>query len=96
MSQISISAYGTNGYDPTAKTTAKKSAAPAATAQEGSSVQLSDTAVSIAKLRNAINSMQDVRIPMVDQIKQKIQEDGYPIESALYKAMTKMVTAGIV
>jgi anti-sigma28 factor (negative regulator of flagellin synthesis) len=96
MSQISTAAYGVNSYGQASNTPAKKSASQGSQASGSANVQLSDTSVTMSKLRSAIDSMDDVRTPIVDAIKQKIQEDGYPIETSLYKAVSKMVDNNVV
>jgi anti-sigma28 factor (negative regulator of flagellin synthesis) len=96
MSQISVAAYGVNTYNPATQTPAKKSAPQGNSASDSANVQLSDTSVNMSKLQEVIGSMQEVRTPLVEAIKQKIQEDGYPIETSLYKAISKMVDNNLI
>jgi anti-sigma28 factor (negative regulator of flagellin synthesis) len=53
-------------------------------------VELSDSSVSVQKVMDKINSLPDVRIEVVESIKQRIRQNDYPLENKLLDALDRM------
>ncbi len=88
-------AYGAKTFDPVVK--GDKKAAPEKTAAaQKEQVELSDTSLSIQKLKEIIDMTPEIRIKVVEEIRTKIKYNGYPLESNLYKALEKIVENKIV
>ncbi|MBN1760399.1 MAG: hypothetical protein JW863_18875 [Chitinispirillaceae bacterium] len=82
-------AYGAKPLESVVKT--DKKAAPEKTAAAPTEqVEFSDASLSMQKLKEIIDEIPEVRIKAVEVIQNKIKQNGYPIESNLYKAMQKM------
>jgi hypothetical protein len=96
IQQISVAAYGAQTYEPTAKGSGKKVVTPAPSAPRSEQVELSNASLSLNKVRDAIAALPEVRIPLVEEIRQKIKYNGYPMESAFYKAVQKMVANNVI
>jgi hypothetical protein len=84
-----LSAYGAK-FESTAKSSKKQAPEKAAATVPREQVELSETSQTMQKIRDAINATPDVRIPLVEEIQQKIKYNGYPIETKMYKALEKM------
>ncbi|KMQ51181.1 hypothetical protein CHISP_1887 [Chitinispirillum alkaliphilum] len=54
-------------------------------------VEISETSLSMQKLREEVNAQPEIRIQMVEEIKHKIKHNGYPLETNLYKALENLV-----
>ncbi|MDO5575877.1 MAG: hypothetical protein Q4F84_02250 [Fibrobacter sp.] len=54
-------------------------------------LELSSTSQSLMKVKEAINKLPEVRLPIVDEIRTKIKYNGYPVESNLYKYIERIV-----
>jgi anti-sigma28 factor (negative regulator of flagellin synthesis) len=93
---ISTAAYGVQAYEPSTKGDAKKATPPKATAVKHEQVELSDASLTMKKLRDVIDAIPDVRIQLVEDIKQKIKYNGYPIETAMYKAVEKLISNNVI
>jgi len=85
-----IAAYGAKPYEPVAKS-GKKAAPEKSAAVPKEQVEISDTSLNMQKLREVIDSTPDVRIPLVEEIQEKIKYNSYPIESNFYKALEKII-----
>jgi flagellar biosynthesis anti-sigma factor FlgM len=97
IQQISSAAYGVQSYKPGAtKSTGKELTPPKTSATPGEQVELSDASVNLKKLRDIVDSTPDVRLAVVEEIKQKIKFNGYPIESNLYKAVEKLIADKVI
>lgn len=96
IQQIQMAAYGTQTYEPTVKGSGKKAVTQTQSPPPSEQVELSDASMSMNKIRDAIKALPDVRIPLVDEIKQKIKFNGYPIESAFYKSVAKLVADNVI
>lgn len=89
VQDISVAAYGAQVTAPTAKGNGKTSTSTGTTASNAKEqLQLSDTSVLLQSFHEVIDALPDVRIPLVQQLQQKIKDDGYPIETNIYKALT--------
>ncbi|NLD94350.1 MAG: flagellar biosynthesis anti-sigma factor FlgM [Fibrobacter sp.] len=92
-----LSAYGARPIDAAVKNNSKKEApAKAAATVPHEQVVLSSEAQSFRKVMEAVDATPEVRIPLVEEISQKIKLNGYPFETKLYKALEKMIEAKIV
>jgi len=83
-------AYGAKPLNSIAKTE-KKQAPERTSLPQGEQVELSDTSLSMNKLKDIIDNTPDVRIKLVEEIKTKIKYNSYPLESNFYKALESMV-----
>jgi anti-sigma28 factor (negative regulator of flagellin synthesis) len=90
------SAYGAQAYESTAKNSKKQAPDKSAATVPKEQVEFSETSQSMSKLIDAVNAEPDIRIPMVEEIRQKIKLNGYPIETKIYKALEKMMAENIV
>jgi anti-sigma28 factor (negative regulator of flagellin synthesis) len=74
------SAYGASGYDLSLKN-GKKSDATTKPIQKASEVvAFSDTSLNMQKVKEAVNKAPDIRLPIVEKIKEKIKNDEYPVD----------------
>jgi anti-sigma28 factor (negative regulator of flagellin synthesis) len=89
-------AYGVQAYEPSLKADGKKPSPPKTSAVKHEQVELSDASISLNKLKEVVNAIPDVRIQKVEEIKQKIKYNGYPIETAMYKAVEKLIAHKVV
>lgn len=93
--QSVAAAYGAKPYEPAAKS-GKKAAPEKSAAVQSEQVELSDTSLNLQKLHDTVAAASDVRLPIVEEIKNKIKYNGYPLESNLYKAMEKMIDMKVI
>ena len=70
-----------------------KPTSPSSTREQ---VNISAASIDMQKLRNEVNNAADVRLPLVQEIKERIDNNDYPLENALYRALEKMLQQGIV
>ena len=93
--QSVAAAYGAQYFQPVAKS--NKTAAPVQTAAvSNEQVEISDKSSDYQTVREAVNALPDIRIPLVENLKNKIKMDGYPFETNIYKALSKIVDYKIV
>jgi hypothetical protein len=90
-----ISAYGAKPYEPVAKS-GKKAAPEKSAAVRSEQVEFSDLSQNLNKLKEIVENTPDVRVPMVEEIATKIKYNGYPLETAFYKAIEKMIEKKII
>ena len=69
---------------------------PAKTSQASDAVDLSSTSTSLQIVHDKINSLPEVRIPIVESIKKRIQYNDYPRENHLLSALDKLIADKIV
>ncbi len=91
-----LSAYGVKSFESTAKSSKKQAPEKTATPVPREQVELSEASQTFQKIQEAIDNSPEVRIPIVEEIKQKIKYNGYPIETKLYKALEKMIDTKVV
>ena len=92
IQQISSAAYGVQSYKPAAvKSAGKEPTPPKPSAAPSEQVELSDASVNLKKLRDIVDVTPEIRIAVVEEIRQKIKFNGYPIESNAYKAIEKLI-----
>jgi len=97
IQHVSTSAYGARSLQPTLKANGKTDLPPQAPPIiNAEKVELSEASVTISRLREKIDAIPEVRIKMVEEIKQKIQQNNYPYATNLYKALDKMLENQIV
>ena len=84
-------AYGAKPLENVVKTDKKAAPEKTAAAHSPEQVEFSDTSLSMQKLKQVIDETPEVRIKVVEEIRNKIKNNGYPLESAIYKAMQNMV-----
>jgi flagellar biosynthesis anti-sigma factor FlgM len=88
-------AYGAKHLETSAKS-GRKSAPEKMAAVPSEQVEFSEASQSLQKLTEAVNSIPEVRIELVEEIKTKIKHNGYPLESNLYKAVKKLLKEKII
>jgi|GEM_PF-1457431 len=88
-------AYGARPIEPTAKSSKKQAPEKTAASVPKEQVELSDESKTFQMIREAIDNTSDVRIPLVQEISQKIKYNGYPFETKLYKTLEKMIETKI-
>ena len=91
-----LSAYGAKPFESTAKTSKKQAPEKTEAPVPKEQVELSDESQTFQKVREAIQGSPDIRIPLVEEMKQKIKLNGYPFETRLYKALEKMIDSKVV
>ena len=95
VQQISSAAYGVQSFKPAVKSNGKETAPPKPSAA-GEQVELSDASLNLKKLRDIVDNTPEIRIKVVEEIKQKIKYNGYPIESNCYKAVEKLIDNNVI
>jgi flagellar biosynthesis anti-sigma factor FlgM len=83
------SAYGAQSGNAVAAR-AKPKAVPSVY-DAGASVQFSDLSKSMQAVKDKINSLPEIRIQMVEEIKAKIASSDYPVENKMMHAMEALV-----
>lgn len=53
-------------------------------------LELSDNSVNLKKIHDAIIAMPEIRIPIVEKIKERIKNNDYPIENHFNKALQRL------
>ena len=93
--QSVAAAYGAQYFQPVAKShKVTAPAQPAAVSNE--QVEISGESENYQTVREAVNALPDSRIPLVEDLKNKIKMDGYPLETNIYKALEKLTSNSIV
>jgi hypothetical protein len=59
--------------------------------KKGDSVELSAAALNMKKAQDEFDSSPEVRIRVVEELKQKIHYNGYPYKSDFYKSVEKLL-----
>jgi hypothetical protein len=97
IQNVSASAYGTQSLQPTLKASGKTDPPPQMQILGGNTekLELSDASITISRLREKIDAIPEVRIQMVEEIKQKIKQNDYPYTTNLYKAIDNMLESKI-
>jgi hypothetical protein len=96
IQNISAAAYGVMAYEPSLKTDGKKATPPKTSTVNHEQVELSDASITLNKLKKVVNELPEIRLQMVEDIKQRIKYNGYPIETSMYKAVEKLIADKIV
>ena len=96
IQSVSASAYGAQSFQPASKASWKKDPQPVLPNIAGEKVELSNTSVIFSRLKEKIDAIPEVRIQMVEEIKQRIKNNEYPFTNNLFKALDKMMEANLV
>jgi anti-sigma28 factor (negative regulator of flagellin synthesis) len=88
-------AYGAKPLEATVKS-GRKAAPEKMAAVPSEQVEFSEASQSLQKLTEVVDSIPEVRIKLVEEIKLKIKHNGYPLESNFYKAMEKILKENII
>jgi hypothetical protein len=59
-------------------------------------VEISPSSINLQKVKETVQSLPDVRIPIVEKIKERIKNNDYPISLGVENAIEKMLKEGIV
>jgi anti-sigma28 factor (negative regulator of flagellin synthesis) len=73
----------------------KKTAPPEEAKTVGEKVELSAASNDAQTVLDAIRALPEVRIDMVEKIKERIKNNDYPLESRLHDTVEKMVNAKV-
>ncbi len=84
--QNSIKAYGSS-----VSSKGKQSKDATKTGVPKEKVEISDSSASVRKVLDTIKELPDVRIEKVEEIRQRIKNNDYPLENNLLRAVDKMV-----
>jgi hypothetical protein len=97
IQNVSASAYGAQSLPPAIKPNGKTDPPPQMQilGSNTEKVELSDASVTISRLREKIDAIPEIRIKLVEEIKQKIQQNNYPYTTNLYNAIDKMLESKI-
>ena len=88
-------AYGAIPYQSSSKSS-KKEAPEKSAAVPKEQVEISDISKNLKTVKESVGDLPDVRLEIVEQIRNKIKYNGYPIESNMYKAIEKLVSEKII
>jgi hypothetical protein len=84
--------YGTIPYDKAHK----RAAEAAATRTAGERVEISSESSELRKIKSALDSMPEVRIAVVEDIKRRIDMNDYPLENNLDESIKRLIDSEIV
>jgi anti-sigma28 factor (negative regulator of flagellin synthesis) len=97
IQNVSASAYGAQSFQPTTtKGSGKKDPPQQPSSSKSAKVELSDASMTMNKLREKIDALPEVRIQLVENIKQRIEHDDYPFTTNLYKAVDNMMANNLI
>ncbi|MCU0609910.1 MAG: flagellar biosynthesis anti-sigma factor FlgM [Chitinispirillaceae bacterium] len=87
-------AYGSLPYQSTVKAGEKKAVPqkPIGSSQ----VELSDASIIMKKVRDAVDAIPEVRIKLVEEIREKIRNNQYPFHTNLQSLVDKLVENNII
>jgi anti-sigma28 factor (negative regulator of flagellin synthesis) len=83
------SSYGAMAYDPSSKN-GKKPDQAKTVVKSAEVVAFSDTSLNMQKVKEAVYKAPDIRIAIVEKIKEKIKNDDYPIDSKMDTVLERM------
>jgi hypothetical protein len=86
-----LSAYGRNG-PKTKKTEPTNNAAD----KVKESVELSPSSINLQKVKEAVKALPEIRIPIVEEIMQRIKNNDYPISRHAEDAIDNMIKGSII
>jgi hypothetical protein len=96
IQNVSAAAYGARTFQPAFKGSGKTDTPPQPLIGKTEKVELSEASITVSRMREKIDAIPEVRIKIVEEIKQKIKENNYPYATNLYKAVDKMMENKIV
>jgi anti-sigma28 factor (negative regulator of flagellin synthesis) len=88
-------AYGAAAYDPGSKGGKKPEQAkpPVKTTEV---VAFSDTSLNMQKVKEAVYKAPEIRIPIVEKIREKIKNNDYPIDSKIESILDRLRKSNII
>jgi|WetSurMetagenome_2_1015567.scaffolds.fasta_scaffold1317933_1 anti-sigma28 factor (negative regulator of flagellin synthesis) len=89
------SAYGSIAYDPSSKN-GKKSDQAKPVKNSAEVVAFSDTSLNMQKVKEAVYKSPEIRIPIVEKIKEKIKNNDYPIDSKMDTILERLLKNKII
>ena len=78
--QFIPSVYGASGYEPGPKNSKKPDVAAKPIKTSGEVVAFSDASLNMQKVKDAVYKAPEIRIAIVEKIKEKIKNNEYPID----------------
>lgn len=82
-------AYESAAYEPPPKSDKKSdSVKPPAVFKER--VELSDASVNLQKIKEAVEKAPEIRIPMVEKLREKIKSNNYPVDFTLDTVLERL------
>ena len=85
------SSYGAIAYDPGSKNGKKPDPAAVKPVKQSSEVvALSDTSINLQKVKEAVYKAPEIRIAIVEKIKEKIKNNDYPIDSKVDSILERL------
>jgi anti-sigma28 factor (negative regulator of flagellin synthesis) len=90
------SAYGSAAYDPGAKNGKKPDAAARPVTKATEVVAFSDTSLNMQKVKEAVYKSPEIRIELVERIKEKIKNNDYPVDSKADSILERLMKDKIV
>ncbi len=89
------SAYGAISYDPSSQKGKKQDQAKPPL-NSGEVVAFSETSLNMQKIKEAVYKAPEIRIPIVEEIKKKIENNEYPIDLKAKSALDRLINDQIV
>lgn len=89
------SIYGAKAFEPSPKN-GKKPDSVKSTTMSQEIVAFSDTSLTMQKLKDAVAAAPDIRIPIVEEIKEKIKNNNYPIDRNSDTILERMIKNRII
>jgi anti-sigma28 factor (negative regulator of flagellin synthesis) len=84
------SAYGAMAYDPGSKSSKKPDQAQQAD-KSAEVVAFSETSLNMQKVKDAVYKAPEIRIEIVEKIKERIKNNDYPIDSKMDSILDRLV-----
>jgi anti-sigma28 factor (negative regulator of flagellin synthesis) len=89
------SVYKAMGYESVSSVTKKQSYTSSNSASTSETVELSESSQNLQNIKEAVYYTPEIRLPTVEEIKEKIKNNDYPINTHIDEAIENMVSAGI-
>ncbi|MBN1983724.1 MAG: flagellar biosynthesis anti-sigma factor FlgM [Chitinivibrionales bacterium] len=94
--QIIRNIYGSNLYDLKKNTSQPKLSAETDNTDQKEKVEISSESSQLSILRQIVDTMPDVRLEVVENIKTRIKMNDYPIQNYLDETLKKLISSNIV
>jgi flagellar biosynthesis anti-sigma factor FlgM len=85
-----VDVYQPMAYEPSA-VKAKKSAPAKPVEMKKEQVELSEKSQNLQKVKEAVKAAPEIRIPIVEKIKERIKNNDYPIDTHLDEAINSLL-----
>ena len=92
IKQVS-SIYQAMAYEASASQTKKQTSSN--TTADTESVELSENSQNLQKVKEAVNETPEIRIPIVEEIKKRIKNNDYPIDTHTDNAIDNMIMGNL-